>query len=486
VQPHNDSANTLYVSDSRKINEHGIVKLVSNPLYNFADDVSDQFKERIGQLTADMARKLDHNAAINALGGDVEKPFSSYREGDVLHIVYPMTVQQGDLVAGIITVLSSLIPTVVLHEGSAGWTEPEWTSESRSMLSGILTAIKEVPKSFSHATSPADLTRVSLWITAASSALSQPGGVKDAQGVVLPPAVAGGKSASKYMMKVMSTLRSSVTDESSTKAIDTLGALIKLWQKEQRSQALSIVKNCKISWSTVLFKGSPTSTIKGKKGRPDQTVVKSPSKPSKSPWLSPSERNHLSDLLKDKWSESDKIRDRFVKLLPQQQHARFDEFVKSVKLHYEELSNISNSIHAKIGKRKNWIERFCKEQNFKVKTKGNERETFVMSNHFYNQELSKFSNGVKKVFAPITYLKGHNLGDVDKTWETITKVKPGEKNRITAADFDKVRDGPCYYLWKDWADKFLPVFEELHEPIREENVPVDSNMFSKLLGLSSK
>jgi hypothetical protein len=320
-----------------------------------------------------------------------------------------------------------------------------------------------------------------MWVTACSAALSVPGGVADAHGEVLPSVLAGGKSASKYMTKVISGLRSNVTDESSTKAIDTLGLLLKMWQRAKSVEALGIVRKCKIAWSTVLYRSAPTSTIKGKKGRPDQTVIRSPPKPSKSPWLSKSERSELGTLYKDDWSHLDTIRDRWVALSAEQHHRQFNAFVREIKAHFENLNNISNLVHAKLGKRKNWIEVVCREDNFKPKVKRDESPNFALAEHFFSKTLVNFDMKVKKVFAPVTYLP--DKYEPLTTWNNCFPAE-SDVSRITSADFNLDDDGPAFRLWQIWADMFLPVFTK-NEPQVEEALPTDDrNLFSKLLGLS--
>jgi hypothetical protein len=455
--------------------------MVENAQYSYSSDVSVEFQQSLTKLTKDIAHHMDRYLAVSALGGDSEKPFGATRDGDVVHLVYPQHVKEGDLLGGLLTILATQIPTCVIHQGTAGWSEPEWSTESRAHLAGLVSGLHRVPDSFSHTTSPTDLARVSMWVTACSAALSVPGGVADAHGDVLPSVLAGGKSASKYMTKVISGLRSNVTDESIVKAIDTLGLLLKMWQRARAETALGIVRKCKIAWSTVLYRAAPTSIIKGKRGRPDQTVIRSPAKPSKSPWLSKSERSELGSLFRDDWSHLDTIREQWVALSAEQHHRQFNSFIKTIKAHYENLNNISNSVHAKLGKRKNWIEIICKEDNFKPKVKRDESPNFALAEHFFSKTLSNFDMKVKRIFAPVTYLP-----DKYSPLEIWNGCFPDGKDpvRITSAEFSSNDDGPAFKLWQIWADMFLPIFTS-NEPQVEEAPPTeDRNIFSKLLGLA--
>jgi len=454
---------------------------MSKPLFSFASDTSPEFQERLTKLTADMGQTLVTNLKISSLGGNIEFPFSAVRDGDVIHLMYPQHVKKGDLFAAVLTAFASQIPTCIIHEGSAGWSEPEWSAESRRHLAGLISGLEQIPTSFGHTSSPSDLARISLWITACAAALSTPGGVATTQGDVLPTSVGGQKSASKYMLKVISGLRSGVTDEHSLKAIDTLAMLIKVWQKARHEDALSIARRCKISWSAVLFRAPPTEVIKGKKRQPDQRVLRPPVKPSRSPWLSNAERSELGNLFKDDWSFLEDFRTRFIALSSEQQHRQFNTFIRDIKRKYEELNAISSSTHAKLGKRKYWIERICKADGFRPKPKKNESESFLLSAHFFNKiDLPALNNSVKKVFSPYMYLDESKYS-VATTWSNLfSSEDDGGRARYSAADFSSDDDGPAYRLWQIWADMFLPVIA--HNIVRIEDPPQadDYNPFREL------
>jgi len=452
--------------------------MVEKAVHNFSSNTSGEFRSMFEDKVLAIAKNFDDTLAINALGGDVESAFSAVREGDVVHLMYPQHVNDGDLLGGLITLLATQIPTCVVHPGTASWSEPEWSAESRRHLAGLVSGIREVPHSFTHTSSPADLARISLWVTACASALSRPGGVKTAHGAVLPPSIGGAKSASRYLLRVVQGLRASVTDDSAGKGIDTLVLLIKLWQKTQEDKALDLVRKHKISWSDVLFKGAPTTVIKGKKGKPDQTVVKSPPKPSRSPWLSSAERSVLGEVFKARWSALEDIRNQWSVLIAEQQHRQYETFVGRVRAHYEELNRISMSVNARLGKRKYWIESVCKSDGYNPKVKRDESQSFLLSAHFFKKDLSGVTNGIKRVFAPITYLEDDSFKSRE-IWDKCL-IEHGPLTPINVSDFTLDGDGQAYKLWQLWAEMFRPALSGIGLKV-DEPQPIETyNIFSKL------
>jgi hypothetical protein len=286
------------------------------------------------------------------------------------------------------------------------------------------------------------------------------------------------------MTKVISGLRSNVSDEAITKAIDTLALLLKMWQRSQASTALGIVRKCKIAWSVLLFRGAPTTVIKGKRNKPDQTVIRSPPKPSKSPWLSKAERSELGNLFKDEWSRTDKVRERWVSLSSEEQHTKFNRYIKELKDHYETLNNLSNSVHAKLGKRKHWIERVCDEDKFKPKVKKDESPSFALADHFFSKKLTTVEFSIKKLFSPLTYLP--EVYEPLEIWNRCVPSQEGASVRISSADFNLDEDGPTYKLWQIWADMFLPLFINSPTVVAEPQPTVDKNIFMRLFGLSEQ
>jgi len=279
------------------------------------------------------------------------------------------------------------------------------------------------------------------------------------------------------MLKVISGLRSSLTDDSCSKAIETLVMLIKLWQKSRRNDALDIVRKCNLSWSSVLFRAAPTEVIKGKKRQPDQTVIRPPVKPSRSPWLSQAERSELGNIFKDDWSFLEAYRSRFVALEPEQQHRQFNSYIRDIKREYEKLNAISSSVHAKLGKRKYWIERVCKQDNYRPKTKKNESESFLLSAHFFAKDLTQLDNRVKKVFSPVMYLPEERYRSVTIWSELFEDID--DTTRYSASDFSS-NDGVAYKLWQIWADMVhftvKPNFVKVEDPPQTDNF----NPFSTL------
>jgi hypothetical protein len=279
------------------------------------------------------------------------------------------------------------------------------------------------------------------------------------------------------MLRVIQGLRASVTDDSATEAITTLATMLKMWQKSRRAEALGIVRRCKIKWSEVLFKGAPTTLIKGKRNKPDQTVVRSPPKPSRSPWLSQAERSAIGEAFKDRWSALDTIRDRWVALSSEQQHQQFNTVVRAVQSHYSNLHRISSSVHAKLGKRKHWIEASCKEDGYNPKVKKDESQSFLLAAHFFKKDLTTLNPRIVKTFSPATYLR--DISEEDAT--TYESLVPEEGTvRYSSVDFDESTYGEFYRLWRIWADMFKPRFAANAPPAVEANPAENVNIFATL------
>jgi hypothetical protein len=302
--------------------------------------------------------------------------------------------------------------------------------------------------------------------------------VKDAHGVVLPTAIGGAKSASKYLSRVIAGLRSGLPDENTSGALKTLELLIKAWQRCQSVQALDLVRKNKIAWGTVQMAGSPTTIKKGKKGRPDQQVIVSPSKPSQSPWLSQQERVKLSKIFAERWSRPDEIRKEWVVLPELEQHKQFNTFVQRLKDHYAEVTRISSSVHAKLGHRKNWIYKAVDSNGLMPKSKKDKEDNFKISTIFFaSVNLPNLGLAVKKEFAPVQYLNEESFHTAT-TWgncigSTDALFKP------TESDFTMDDDGVAFELWQIWASKFQPVFQH-NQVIPEARGLQDDNPFIAL------
>jgi hypothetical protein len=250
-----------------------------------------------------------------------------------------------------------------------------------------------------------------------------------------------------------------------------------MWQRTNYDKALSVVRKCKISWSSVLFRAAPTETIKAKRNRPEQKVVRSPPKPSRSPWLSPSERSELGNLFKEQWSFLEGYRKRFVALTPEQQHKSFASCIRSIKAEYEKLNSISNSLHARLGKRKYWIERVCRQDNFKPKPKKGEAESFILSAHFFKKDLTRLALPVKKVFSPLTYLDEEPYKSMTIWSNVLDSDKPFT---VTASCFSLDEDGEAYRLWQIWAELFVPVIPQDTIKVDDPSPISDYNIYTQL------
>jgi hypothetical protein len=422
---------------------------VQVPLHSYSPDVSPEFQERIDQFIQDSNDSLRSALARQAMGESKDTPFASVREGDKINIVVPLTMSRGDMLAELILLLASKVPTAVLLEGSQGWEEPQWTSESSRHLMGIVSAIQAPPASLSSSSSPVDLARLAVWVTACNSALSVPGGVETAVGSVLPTSVGGAKSASKYLSKVFGALRAISSEEKHTQAIKTLDMLLKLWIKSQHTVALDLVRKNKISWGTVLLAGSPTEKKKVK-GQ-EITLVKAPSKPSRSPYLSGKERQELSSLLASAWNTPDQLRTTWNRLSPEEQHQNYSEYIIMLKKHYENINKISTTVHSKLGHRKKWIHNACEDKDavpMKKKDKSNE---FIWTANFFKLDLTEINISVALVFSP-----HHYLTDSKYDGDNIITRLFNRRKVIDASDTTEHLCGVTVGLWREWAMRFEP------------------------------
>jgi hypothetical protein len=274
--------------------------------------------------------------------------------------------------------------------------------------------------------------------------------------MVLPSSVGGAKSASKYLTRIMAGLRAGLPDEDTSTAIKTLELLLKAWQKTRGEQALNLLRKNKISWGALQLAGSPTQIKKGKKGKPDQTVIVSPSKPSTSPWLSVQERVKISKLLSEKWSFSDDLRKEWIVLTPVEQHKQYNSFVTRLKDGYTEMSRISNSVHAKLGHRKNWIFKAVTQAGLMPKSKKDKEDNFKISSIFFSSvKLSNLGLSIKKAFSPSEYLESID-SSARGTFNACIGIDTD--NEVIVSDFSLEKHGPAYELWQIWAEKFVPVF----------------------------
>jgi hypothetical protein len=442
-------------------------------MYSLSPDVSPNFEERVLDFVTNANSSLLAKLARTSLGEEESIPFASTREGDSITISVPLTMARGDALAELILLISSKIPTAVLHECNTGWVEPQWTSETQRQLMGFVAAIQGTPESFTSSSSPVDLTKVAVWTTACNSALSVPGGVDTAVGSVLPTQVGGAKSANKYLLKAFGALRAVSSDPSHQVAIATLERVLKLWIKEQRANALGLIRKQKISWGHVLLTASPTET-KRVKGQ-SVTLIKSPSKPSRSPFLSGKEKQVLSSLLASEWNTPEALRALWVSLSAEQQHDQYKEFIRRLKSHYESINRLSTSIHSKLGHRKRWIHAACEDKGVAPSSKKDKSNEFVWTQNFFKLDLTDFHLSSALVFAPNHYLLPDKY-DCDNVltnlWEKDDVLKP--------VDCTEHVCGVTVDLWKEWALRFEPDLSLIRSEIPQAVSLVDPNPFSNL------
>jgi hypothetical protein len=418
-------------------------------LYSFVSDASPEFQGRVEVLLQEGANDLSSRLSRSQLGDDESLPFASARVGDTIEVLVPLTIVRGDLLAELILLVASKVPTCVLREGNTGWAEPQWTSESSRYLLGFVSAMQGAPASFTTSSSPVDLVRLAMWITACNSSLSRPGGVKDAHGSVVPTQVGGAKSAAKYLDRAFGTLRAISSERQTQVAIATLERLLKLWIKSQADEAKELVRKCKLSWGSVLLAGAPTERIKKKKEI--FTRIKSPSKPSKSPFLSGKERTSLSDILSTKWDRIEDMRKEWNLLSSQDQHSQYHTYVGRVKSYYEGIGQISSSVHAKLGHRKKWIHSACISAGVEPKGKKDKSNEFTWTQAFFKLDTKSIKLPIALVFSPAHYLTGSefdNTATLDLLWSLNRKV--------TTLDCTTANCGPSKVLWEEWCERFSP------------------------------
>jgi len=341
---------------------------------------------------------------------------------------------------------------------------------------GIVSAIGgEPPKSFASTSSPVDLVRTAVWITTCHQALSVPGGVRDAQGLPLPGEFGGAKSASKYMTKTFASLRSSASEEADHVAIATMEKLLKLWMKTKHADALGVLRNQKISWGAVVLAGSPTEKkkVKGK----EITQITGPIHPKKSPWLSGRERTTLSNILAETWSRPEELRKEWLALKPKDQHTRFNEFIKALKDHYENINRLSSSIHSKLGHRKKWIYSACKSAEVAPKSKKDKANPFNWTQAFFKTELQTMKLSVALIFAPSHYLPEDRF----KAFDTLDGLFNKFDKAISGSDITLSGD-PTEDLWKEWANRFVPDFSLKRTEVPSAETLGDVNPYDVLDG----
>jgi hypothetical protein len=417
-------------------------------LYSYSPDATPEFQARTDSFTAGAERSLVSALSRSALGESETLPFASNRSGDTITVVVPLTMVRGDALAELIMLLASKVPTCVLMEGQQGWEEPTWTAETSRQLMGFVSALQGAPKSFSSSSSPTDLTRSAVWITAANSALSRPGGAAFAHGSVLPTEVGGAKSASKYLTKVFASLRNVSSEPKVQTAIMTFERLLKMWIKDQYRDALDLVRRNRISWGTLLNAGSPTESKKVK-GRIVKQI-RSPPKPSRSPFLSGKERQELASLFAPAWNTPEQMRTEWNALSANDQHTQYSEYLVRLKQHYEDISKISSSIHSKLGHRKKWIHKACEERDVVPKNKKDKSNEFKWADAFFKLNAKDMNLSVALVFAPSHYLPDrYHVQDILSTLWDKDKV-------LTTTDAHENFCGVTVNLWKDWIQRFEP------------------------------
>jgi len=218
---------------------------------------------------------------------------------------------------------------------------------------------------------------------------------------------------------------------------------------------------------------------RGKKVKKGLEIIQiiSPPKPSKSPWVSQSERMYLQEHFKEDWEFPEMLRKQWVELEAPQQHANFNTFVNAIKAHYQKMAAISGSVNAKLGHRKKWIEDACREAGVAPKTKKEKGNMFLWTQAFFKLNLKKlgYNQETIRVFAPPHYLNGDEW---KQDWDEICKLQI----RITnSTDLPKEIPEARLKLWSSWANRFAPKITDEAETVEGEPLDYSSaNPFAHL------
>jgi hypothetical protein len=341
----------------------------------------------------------------------------------------------------------------------------------------MIAALLGPPDSFASSSSPVDLTRLALWVSAIQTALSKPGGVKTAVGTVIPEKIGGADSANKYLSRGWASMRACIIDEDGATMVKTVEQLFKLWSKKVEGSALQLLRKQKISWGAVLAKGAQWETIKVKKNTVRRIVI--PVKPNRSPFISGKERTLIGRFFDAEWAACDLLRDEFVKLDSISQHNQFGEFVTKVSKSHQEMKRFSGTVHASLGHRKKWIEQSCKLQGVAPSNKKDKTNLFVWSQNFFKLNLTGMRHSVKLVFNPAHYLSKTD----DGVEEMLNKLHHagGEVDGARCAEIlpeeTVLRD-----LFVEWCTRFRPRFDP-RVPLKVADVSSaisDDNLFAIL------
>jgi hypothetical protein len=438
---------------------------------------TEEFRKEVDRFIGNAEARLTASLGELGLGEEAKATaFSSSRLGETIHVWWPQRVQSGDVLAELIGSLIAKIPTTIVHQGTSGWSEPEWTRDQRLRLFGIASALSGPPESFSYSSSPVDIMRVAVWLNSCSIALSKPGGVRDAVAAVLPTEVGGAKSASKYILKTLQGLKAGQTDAGVISAIGTLDSLLKLWMKNQGNTALALVRKNKIAWGTVLNAGAPT-TKKKVKGN-EVTQISTPFKPSRSPWLSEGERKAVAKIYEPMWSGLEESRKSWNAMTSQSQHENFYKVQKAITLHFENLKATSTHVHAVLGRRKKWIYDAVRSAGKVPKSKKDKANPFSWSSAFFKLNLTSTGLAVALVFSPWQWLPSSHEPDkiIHDIWSATTDVNDF---KISTSHLSGHCDD-CRKLWTLWIEYFEPRarvgLQQVPDPL---SIP-SSNKFASL------
>jgi hypothetical protein len=279
-------------------------------------------------------------------------PWGHTRDGDKVYVTVPPLPNAGEQLSSLLVLLSARVPNVAIQFTESKFVETEPSTIVKKYLTGITVALQGPPKSFNVTSSPIDLMAMALWHECCAMALSRPQGC-GAKGFVLPDCVSGTTSAKKYLLHAFASMRSGITDEVYLGALATLQVLLKLWAKGQDKPAALLLKTQKISWGQVLLHSAKVEKKTIKKVVITRPVI--PMRVSKSPWTWAAEAKLLATITDPLWEVVENVRKSWTALTAADQHSDFDEVVKTMKLNFHQMDQLSTSMHTVLGRRKKAI-----------------------------------------------------------------------------------------------------------------------------------
>lgn len=438
------------------------------------DGTGDKILSNIESILAKAAETLSMAVIHGATEASKEAPawqLSRTGERYILHV--PSTLDSDDLLSSLIMIVASQSPNVAFTTTKADYHAPEYTTECRKMIAGLITGLHGPPKSFSVNTDPITIASTSLWAQACSIALSDPQAPKDAKAFVLPKLI-GGDSARKYLNKINLVIKA-CGNEGTSVPVTTMDALLKNWCRDQGKEALKLVRRQRISWSWVLNKGATWDIIK-KRGKPDQKRLKTPAKPNSSPWCSGTESKAIGEIYKDEWEIVPEISEKWKVMTAEEQHSSFDKTVKEVRTAFATMYTTSQSVNAKLGHRKRHVIAKLETDGIMPKRKEERSNNFLLGQKFFKTDLTGLHKSVKFEFFPL-----RSLAKDKEEESTVMAIAVKFAQQAPNYDLDSLNDkDPQERMTKWWIEKFQPTADKTETWLPAENAVAVRNGFSLL------